>query len=103
MVKKCTKNMPKHIYIMSNPDWVKKYKYGYTIDLNNRLCCSHEQHSSLTNFEYIFELQILPGKFKFLKYKKEFDRIFSHLLRKKNYTKLINTFTSFNHLEDSLY
>ena len=88
-------NMPKHIYLMSNEDWYQKFKYGYTTDLNSRLCCSHEQHSSLTNFEYIFEVRIIPGKYLLTRYK-EYDKIFSNLLRKDNYQELLNQKYNFN-------
>ena len=48
------------IYIMYNDDWFengKKYKFGYTDNLKDRLSQSHEQFSEKKKYIYIAELK----------------------------------------------
>ena len=44
------------IYITENFDWVHKNKYGYTLDLG-RINDSHEQHSYLSNYTKIYQIE----------------------------------------------
>ena len=48
--------MPKYLYVMFNKDWKGKFKFGYTTKLTSRICSSHEHHSSLTNYKFVFEM-----------------------------------------------
>tara|TARA_B110001469_G_C9464440_1_gene233779 strand:- start:354 stop:563 length:210 start_codon:yes stop_codon:yes gene_type:complete len=48
-----------YLYLQSNIDWSnnnKKYKYGYCIDLKNRLHDSHDQFSEKKKYIYAVEV-----------------------------------------------
>ena len=43
-----------YLYIISNPDWVGKYKYGYTTNPHNRICS--EQHSFKSQYIMLWKI-----------------------------------------------
>ena len=45
-----------YLYITENFDWIHKNKYGYTLDLC-RINDSHEQHSYLSNYLKIYQIE----------------------------------------------
>ncbi len=68
--------MPEYLYIRSNPDWLDKYKFGYTSSengLRERYKASITEHSEYSKYERVFEIQKLDT----YKGYKEFDKIFS--------------------------
>jgi superfamily II DNA or RNA helicase len=69
-----------YLYIISNPDWIyeNKYKYGFTNNINNRLNNSHEQHSYLSIYKYIYKIDITD---KYILNYQEYDKIISILSR----------------------
>ena len=83
------------MYIMKNEDWNNKYKYGYTTNLKNRLRDHNGYHSKLTNYIYICELK----KNSSYKLYKEFDKLFSVGLDRKNLIGDINELYKFSHNE----
>ena len=88
------------IYIINNPDWYleKKYKYGFTKDIINRLKNSHEQHSYLSELKSLYKIEI-TDKYK-LKYN-EYDQIISILSR--NERKLNKLKSLYNYHFQNLY
>ena len=91
--------MPKFLYIMENTDWRGKYKYGFSTNLKNRICSSHEQHSSLTNYKNIFQVKQIPHKYKL---HKEFDKLFSIVLRRPNFVWDLNMKYGFHETEEHI-
>ena len=74
--------MPEYLYIRSNPDWIDKYKFGYTSSengLKERYKSSITEHSEYSSYERVFEIQ----KLDFYKGYNEFDKIFSIACRTK--------------------
>ena len=53
-------------YIMTNPDWSGKYKYGVTVNLTQRIYSSFEQHSKRNSYVKIFEIGI-PEEYRYYK------------------------------------
>lgn len=49
-----------YLYVSQNDDWKyeSKYKAGFTTDYRRRIIDSHEQHSHLSTYLYLFELNI---------------------------------------------
>ena len=45
-------------YIMTNPDWSRKYKYGVTKNLNQRIYNGYEQHSSRKQYLKIYKIKL---------------------------------------------
>lgn len=59
-----------YLYVMGNEDWVDKYKYGITKNYNRRIVDGHEQHSYLSNYLHLWELDTtinMPPDFIFSK------------------------------------
>ena len=91
--------MPNFLYIMENTDWRGKYKYGFSTSLKNRICSSHEQHSYLTNYKNIFQVKQIPHKYKL---HKEFDKLFSTVLRRPNFVWDLNMKYGFHETEEHI-
>ena len=72
--------MREYFYIQTNPDWINKYKFGYTKNLTRRLFDNFTQHSSMVKYHKIYEIEKL-GHYKLYP---EFDKIFSIVCRNKN-------------------
>lgn len=72
------------IYITENFDWINKNKYGYTLDLC-RINDSHEQHSYLSNYTKIFQID----KTNDYKLYNETDKIFSIISKDENKIKYL--------------
>ena len=64
------------LYITENFDWINKNKYGYTLDLC-RINDSHEQHSYLSTYIKIYQIE----KTNSYKLYNETDKIFSIIVR----------------------
>ena len=45
-------------YIMTNPDWSGKYKYGVTKNLKQRIYNGYEQHSSRKRYLKIYKIKL---------------------------------------------
>jgi len=74
--------MPEYLYIRSNPDWIDKYKFGYTSSengLKERYKSSITEHSEYSSYERVFEIRKLDS----YKGYNEFDKIFSIACRTK--------------------
>jgi hypothetical protein len=59
-----------YLYVMENVDWIKKYKYGITKNYCRRIIDSHDQHSHLSNYLHLWELETninMPPDFIFSK------------------------------------
>jgi hypothetical protein len=71
-----------YFYCMTNPDWdyENKVKYGFTTNYNERIYNSHEQHSRISNYILIYEIQYSE---KYQLYR-EFDKIISIIGRDLN-------------------
>ena len=72
------------LYITENFDWVHKNKYGYTLDLC-RINDSHEQHSYLSNYKKIYQIE----KTNSYKLYNETDKIFSIIVRDESKIKYL--------------
>jgi len=71
----------KYIYIMSNKDWhyEQKFKYGYTENIYGRIRNSHEQHSYLSMYHSIYEIENTSSYHMKIQ---EYDKIISILSKK---------------------
>jgi superfamily II DNA or RNA helicase len=89
-----------YIYIIENKDWnyESKYKYGYTKNPINRILNSHEQHSYVSSYVKLYEIEETE------KYEinyKEYDKIISIIGRNNEFIEYIknNNNIKLNYLE----
>jgi superfamily II DNA or RNA helicase len=75
-----------YLYIRSNPEWINKFKFGYSgkgkIGLINRFKSSITEHSPYSKYERIFVIEKQEG----YNFYKEFDKIFSIFCKRNDLT-----------------
>lgn len=88
-------NMPHYLYILTNPDWKGKCKFGYTKNYQKRLLDSPEQHSSLSNYRYLYQVKANAN----YKLHTEYDLLFSKCIRREDYITELNQLYQFQPAE----
>lgn len=84
-----------YLYLCNNHDWNfdNKYKYGFTINPDERIKNSHEQHSYLSTYKCIYKIT-KTDNYK-LPYK-EYDKIISLLSRNNNKIIILQKYYNYN-------
>ena len=88
-------NMPHYLYILTNPDWKGKCKFGYTKNYQKRLLDSSEQHSALSNYRYLYQVKANAN----YKLHTEYDLLFSKGIRREDYITELNQLYQFQPAE----
>jgi superfamily II DNA or RNA helicase len=88
-------SMPHYLYILTNPDWKGKCKFGYTKNYQKRLLDSSEQHSALSNYRYLYQVKANAN----YKLHTEYDLLFSKCIRREDYITELNQLYQFQPAE----